>query len=118
MALDIGAVEQLHDEERSAVELGRGVGVRDLDDVLARDPRRRAGFATEARRAFALQTRAVEHDLERPQAARVHVLDDVDRTHATASELTDDSITPRDERSRRESVRLQAVPYWRVPRGM
>ena len=118
--LEVDPAEQLHDEERAAVELGRGVGVGDADDVLAADLRRRPRLPLEARDRLGVEARAAEQHLERERLARMHVLDAIHDAHAAATDLAGDAIPPANDGSDVEGVRLLHAPRsaLNLPQGL
>ena len=98
--LQIEPVEQLHDQERRARELGRDVRVDHLDDVLTADARRRLRLALEALDRQRVARREAVEELQREQVPGAQVLDDVDDAHAAPAELADDAVARGDERGR------------------
>ena len=93
--VEVFAVEQLHHDERSAVELGGHVRVGNANHVLAGDARGSTRLASEASGAVRAQVIAAVHHLEGPTPTGVHVLGEVDASHAASSELADDAVAPR-----------------------
>ncbi len=98
--LEIVAVEQLHHEERRAVELGGDVGVDHFHDVVALDARRSPRLALEALDGLRIFRRPSVKKLQREEIAGARVLDDVHDAHPPATELADDAVARRDERGR------------------
>ncbi len=86
---EVAALDELHDEVRSALLLARE---EDRDDVLVRDPGRRARLAHEApRRALVLPEEGREH-LDRDGPVERVVVALVDDAHAALAEAAEDAV--------------------------
>lgn len=96
-AFEIAAAQELHDVERRAIQIGRGVCIGDPRDVLARDPRGCACFTPEA-----LHQRSVSKDLrmehlESEALVGMDVVYEVDGAHTTVTDLARDAIASGDD---------------------
>ncbi|MCK6519728.1 hypothetical protein L6R46_32295, partial [Myxococcota bacterium] len=87
-------------KERDAAELGRDVGVGDLNYVVALDAGRGPRLAAEPVEGHGIGDDGRVEDLEGEALVGVHVLHEKDRAHAALAQALFNSVTTREDRPR------------------